>query len=644
MRLGSDRDGGKARRRLIAWFALTTVVPAVGLTWLGWQMVEQDRVLERQREQERREQAADLAAAALQRILAELGESLRGGGHGDPRAAIAVLSPEGLVSRGGLGLPYYPLPTAAAPFREGFAAADVAEFRDSRFAEAIGILAPLVEAKEPEVRAEALVRLARLQRKAGGTKQALEALERLGALGQVAAGGIPAGIAAQQARALLLESGGDKQNLQRVAVQLAADLGEGRWPVTRAVYEMSAAQTLRWGAGPAAGSERLAAAAALDALWLEWRSGGGGRDAPGRRTIWAGGEPVLALWHASGLRLLAALIPRSHLESLWAEALRPLSATRGLDFALSDAEGRAVTGNPGAPPSRQSVRTASATRLPWTVHAISRDGSPATAGRTGRGRLLLAAVFLMAVLILGGGYFVARAISREMSVATLQTDFVSAVSHEFRTPITTMRQLSEMLAQGRVSSDSRRAQFHETLLRESNRLHRLVEGLMNFGRMESGAMRFRFEALDPAELVSEVVSEFRHEAEKAGYAVELERAATAPSIRGDRTSLASVVWNLLDNAVKYSPECRTVWVEVGGEASLAIVRVRDRGLGIPREEQAEVFRKFVRGAASKSGAIQGTGIGLAMARQIVEAHGGRISVESRPGEGSEFTVTLPAAE
>jgi signal transduction histidine kinase len=145
-------------------------------------------------------------------------------------------------------------------------------------------------------------------------------------------------------------------------------------------------------------------------------------------------------------------------------------------------------------------------------------------------------------------------------------------------------------------------------------------------------------------LLRDVVAEFRQEASKTGYQVELQESGQLPPIRADRESLARVFWNLLDNAVKYSPECRTVWVELAGMRERILVQVRDRGLGIPPEEQKEIFRKFVRGAASKAAAIKGTGVGLAMARQIVEAHGGEIHVESKPGEGSVFTVLLPAAE
>jgi len=250
---------------------------------------------------------------------------------------------------------------------------------------------------------------------------------------------------------------------------------------------------------------------------------------------------------------------------------------------------------------------------------------------------------MMAVLLVAAGYFIHRAVLREVRVARLQSDFVASVSHEFRTPLTTVRQLSEMLVRGRVSSDERRQQFYETLLRESERLQRLVEGLLNFGRMEAGELHYQFESLDPKEFVGEVVSEFQREVDALGYRVELNGKGPLPSIRADRQSLARVFWNLLDNAVKYSPEHHTIWVELSDANGRVSVRVRDHGLGIPAAERAEIFRKFVRGAAARSASIRGTGVGLAIARQIVAAHGGGISVESEPGRGSVFTVLLPVA-
>ena len=115
-------------------------------------------------------------------------------------------------------------------------------------------------------------------------------------------------------------------------------------------------------------------------------------------------------------------------------------------------------------------------------------------------------------------------------------------------------------------------------------------------------------------------------------------------IRADRDALTRAIWNLLDNAVKYSPECRSVWVDLRAEAGRVSISVRDQGLGIPAPEREAIFERFVRGAESKTRHITGTGIGLALVRTIVLAHGGEIRLASEPGQGSQFTMVLHAAE
>jgi two-component system phosphate regulon sensor histidine kinase PhoR len=198
-----------------------------------------------------------------------------------------------------------------------------------------------------------------------------------------------------------------------------------------------------------------------------------------------------------------------------------------------------------------------------------------------------------------------------------------------------------MLAKGRVPTDDLRQQSYDILSHESERLQRLVESLLDFGRIEEGAFKYRFEPLDAASLVDDVVAGFREAAAAQGFQVELQKTDTPAPIRADRDALGLALRNLLDNAVKYSPECRTVWVEtVLADRRLAI-RVRDRGIGIPTSEQRTIFDKFVRGSVSRDAGIKGTGIGLTLARHIVDAHHGDIRVESAPGQGSTFTILLP---
>jgi signal transduction histidine kinase len=250
----------------------------------------------------------------------------------------------------------------------------------------------------------------------------------------------------------------------------------------------------------------------------------------------------------------------------------------------------------------------------------------------------------MGSVVLTGGYFTLRAISRELAAARLKSDFVSAVSHEFRTPLTALCQLAESFAQGRVADEAQRRQYYDLLLREARRLRRLVEGLLDFGRMEGGVREYRSEPLDAAELVRDTAADFQQEVAAQGYRLELSGAEGGLRLRGDEEALRRALWNLLDNAVKYSPESFTVWVDLSRQGHDLFLRVRDQGLGIAEEERAQVFRKFVRGASSQAAGVKGTGIGLSMVDHIVRGHRGRVTVESGPGLGSTFTVVLPLEE
>ena len=139
-----------------------------------------------------------------------------------------------------------------------------------------------------------------------------------------------------------------------------------------------------------------------------------------------------------------------------------------------------------------------------------------------------------------------------------------------------------------------------------------------------------------------MVNEFRQEVERLGYSVEL-AAPKRCALLADRDALGTALWNLLDNAVKYSGDSRTVWLEVVAEGDSVLFRVRDRGLGIDPSEQRLIFRKFVRGEESKIAGIKATGLGLAMVTHIINGHNGTITLDSAPGEGSTFTVWLPRA-
>jgi signal transduction histidine kinase len=226
----------------------------------------------------------------------------------------------------------------------------------------------------------------------------------------------------------------------------------------------------------------------------------------------------------------------------------------------------------------------------------------------------------------------------------MQSDFVSAVSHEFRSPLTSIRQLSEILALGRVPSEDRRQVYYDTLVRETARLQRLVESLLNFGRMEARARQYRFEPLETGPIVRRVAAEFETQLAGSGRRIHMEGPDSGCVIEADPEAFSVALRNLVDNALKYSPERPVVWVEWRSGGGRVAVAVRDEGPGIPEAEKKAIFRKFVRGSAAETANVKGSGVGLAMVRHIVAAHRGEITLASQPGKGSTFVMVFPGVE
>jgi two-component system phosphate regulon sensor histidine kinase PhoR len=200
-----------------------------------------------------------------------------------------------------------------------------------------------------------------------------------------------------------------------------------------------------------------------------------------------------------------------------------------------------------------------------------------------------------------------------------------------------------MLRDSPALSDDRRRTCYDAQARATDRLTRLVESLLDFDRLEAGAQPYSFEPHDMTTLVGTIVEDFRIDAPAAGHDVQFRGNGGVP-IHVDRDAFSRAVWNLLDNAVKYSPGAQAVEVDVRRDEDEVVVAVRDHGLGIPADEQAALFTKFHRGAEARTRGIRGTGLGLAMVDHIVRAHHGRVDVESQPGRGSTFRIRLPVEE
>lgn len=280
----------------------------------------------------------------------------------------------------------------------------------------------------------------------------------------------------------------------------------------------------------------------------------------------------------------------------------------------------------------------------WEVAAYLVDPrAVARSARSARLTLWLLVPILLAAISVGG-LLIIRDIGREMHLARQKTDFVSNVSHELKTPLTSIRMFSDLIGKRSDLQDTKRLEYSGIISREAARLSRLINNLLDFSRMERGEKRYRAERFAIREFVAETIDNYRHQIESDGFQLHfrnLPEDEGPAEIRGDRDALAQVLVNLLSNAEKYGGETREIDVEVDRRDGNVEIAVLDRGPGVNRKNATRIFEKFYRVDDSLSSGIEGSGLGLTLARQIARAHGGDVEYRNRSGGGSQFSLRLP---
>ncbi len=276
----------------------------------------------------------------------------------------------------------------------------------------------------------------------------------------------------------------------------------------------------------------------------------------------------------------------------------------------------------------------------WTLQTgFGGQSIAAIAESSSRPQLALMAI--LALIMAAGVFFVAGAAAREVRLAELKSNFVASVSHDLKTPLALIQLFAETLELGRVRTPERAAEYYRIINGEAKKLTRLIENILDFSRMEAGLRPYRPTPADLGEVTRDVVARLHSQFEQGRFSVTTRVEPGLPSVDIDTGAVQQAIENVLANAMKYSREHRDIDVVVERLKGHVAVRVSDHGIGIPKHLQRRVFRKFFRVESGLGGGPQGCGLGLAIVDHTMRGHGGSVSVESEPGQGSTFTLAFP---
>jgi len=521
-----------------------------------------------------------------------------------------------------------------------FIKAESLEIEQQDYRRAILAYQSLLDSIDAELRPMLLQRLARTLRKADRLDEASRAYQELQGLDTIWLGGLPSDLIAQFELCSLSAERGDKAELAVRVLALYRDLTGGKWLLDRprylyysdccrSWYRESQVTVNEFNRLRMTEESKLALSRAIEELLNE-----------PRRILSGETEAHLAFWFSNPFT--AVVLSESFLGLHWWPRF---ISTQGedIDVALYSTDGHALFGSPPSEtPPFAIMHDVRIDEMPWLIQVWPSEPAAIYADMRQRQNLSMVILVFVAALLVFGSYIMVRIVRRELEIARIRADFVSTVSHEFRSPLTGIRQLGEMLLDGRAIDGRKQRRYFKMIVQESDRLTRLVENILDFSRMEEGRKEYRFEPLNTSRWLRGLVADFETEIGAGGVAVETDIPGGLPPISADSEALGSAVHNLLDNAVKYSPGTKAVWLDAKAAGGEIRIVVRDRGVGISEHDRKHIFDRFYRADGEISRRIKGAGLGLSLVQHIVTAHGGTVECESQVGEGSTFSIRLPA--
>ena len=277
---------------------------------------------------------------------------------------------------------------------------------------------------------------------------------------------------------------------------------------------------------------------------------------------------------------------------------------------------------------------------PWKIEIYHR-GEENLGGFDIRKSFYFWTIVTLVLILAFGAALIIRTIANEMEVLKIKSDFVSSVSHELKTPLTSIKALVERLQEGKVKEMAKMQQYFSVISQDTDKLTNLVTNILDFSKIEEGKKEYNFEETDVSQWMTHYVEKMKKSDIQKGLAINCDIDPDLHSISLDRNSISQALNNLVDNAEKFSRNKKEIDISAKRENDSIVISVTDYGIGIPASEIDGIFAKFYQGKSALSQSVRGTGLGLTLVKHIVDAHGGKISVKSQVGEGSTFSLILP---
>ena len=644
----------RSHRRQVWLFLLAIVVPSIALAWIGVRLIAQETELEEGRQLAERRRVVSVVrqslVSRLEQIRLQEVSALVSAGftapvhYRDPAVVVVALVVDNTVvlpwqmeSTGGGAGGTAPNPRFATAIRRAedaeFVAGDHAAAA-RMYREAVGLTRDPAQVAHTRLQlARALAKAARPQESLAQYRVLLESEDRVidefgVPFALYAARRLVAGGTARDEIALLIQSELDRvATPQPAALYLLRDLALSLSTVdadsTITAQAESLVQTIE---GQVAVVEHaLQLQRDFPQLGMSRLPGGSSHDA----------EPVWLIhghdWLVSSSQfsdefreIVVALQPADIMTTVAREA--PVSSAVRFVEIVRNTEGPGESLLPNFPDLQIRFTAAPAGwTAPWSLQ---------------RSFYLGALLFVLATMLMGG-YLLWRDVRREVQAANLRSQFVSAVSHELKTPLTSIRMFAETLQMRDTDDANRRNEYLETIISESERLSRLLNNVLEFSRVEQGTKSYRPESTSLAEIVRASARAMQYPCHQEGFTLTVDVPDDMPLVAVDRDAIEQAVLNLLTNAMKYSGASRDVALTLTTDDGNAVIAVSDRGVGITEDEQRRIFEKFYRVSTSHVDGIPGTGLGLTLVRHIAEAHGGSVTVSSKAAQGSTFSIHLP---